>query len=371
MMMSENSKVSNEMTNNKPQKDQTEGISISQLILNFVALCRFLGTKWKFLLALALIGGISGFFYAYMSKPLYIAELTFVVESGSTKSSVSSYAGLAAQFGINLGGGSGGDVFQEENILPLLLSRFIIKKTLLEHFQNKGKDSILANKYIGMYQLHKLIEKLGTVQKIEYDQKSELSLAQELGLEIMFKKIINENIIADKDKKSGIFTLKVQSNDEEFSIDFCRNLLTNISAFYIDTKTGKIKRNMSILQNKTDSVYRMLHKSLVGQASSIDQNLNVVRQLGMVSSKTKEINLSIEQAEYSELKKNLETVKFDLLNETPLFQIIDKPVLPLDKIKVSKAKAIIIGSLLTMLSGIIYFVSKKVWKQALSDQQNN
>jgi len=339
-------------------------VSVKDIVESASAAISYLKSKWITLALALILGGAAGLVYSIVKKPEYTAELTFVVQSGSDKTSMSSYAGLAAQFGISLGSGSGGDIFQEENIVPLLLSRYIIKTTLRESFHAKKTDSLLITKYIDEYKLKKFIEKEAHVADIEYTKgTSELTIAQQQGLEIVFNQIIEKNLTIEKDKKSGIFTLRVQSSSEEFSLFFSKFLLKNISEFYVSTKTAKITRNLIILQNKTDSVYHLLRASLSSQASFMDQNPNMIKQIGMVSSKSKAINLSIEQAEYSELKKNLETVKFNLLNETPLFQIIDKPILPLEKKKASVSKSIILGGVIFMLLTALLLLLTNSWRK--------
>ena len=339
-----------------------DDISVKDIILSVTAAIYYLKRKWMTLALALLIGGGLGFIYSHLKRPEYTAELTFVVQSGSEKSAISSYAGLAAQFGINLGGGSVGDIFQEENIVPLLLSRYIIKTTLQESFHSINTDSLLVTKYIDVYELKKKIEKAANVSNIEYQKKPiGLTIGQQLGLEIIFNQIIEKNLTIEKDKKSGIFTLRVKSSSEEFSLLFSKFLLKNISEFYISTKTEKISRNLEILQNKTDSVYHLLRASITSQASFLDQNPNMIKQIGLVSNKSKAINLSIEEAEYSELKKNLETMKFNLLNETPLFQIIDRPVLPLEKTTTSALKSIILGGIILVFLTTVFILVSHSW----------
>ncbi len=70
---------------------------------------------------------------------------------------------------------------------------------------------------------------------------------------------------------------------------------------------------------------------------------------------------------YLEIIKNLEVSKITLLNETPIIQIIDKPILPLEDNKISKALAGILGAFLGGFLSISFFVFGKLFKDALAE----
>ena len=70
---------------------------------------------------------------------------------------------------------------------------------------------------------------------------------------------------------------------------------------------------------------------------------------------------------YLEIVKNLEISKLTLLNQTPIIQIIDRPILPL---KVEKKSKIFLGLLGAFLGGFLslfFFVFKKLFEDALSE----
>jgi hypothetical protein len=72
---------------------------------------------WSLLVSLANIGRV------YITFPTYEATLTFALEEG--ESAGGSIAGLASQFGYNIGG-SGGGAFTGYNLLELMKSRRLI-----------------------------------------------------------------------------------------------------------------------------------------------------------------------------------------------------------------------------------------------------
>ena len=70
---------------------------------------------------------------------------------------------------------------------------------------------------------------------------------------------------------------------------------------------------------------------------------------------------------YLEIIKNLEISKMTLLNQTPIIQIIDKPILPLEEDKISKTLAGILGGFLGGFLLVCFFVFRKLFKDALAE----
>jgi uncharacterized protein involved in exopolysaccharide biosynthesis len=71
----------------------------------------------------------------------------------------------------------------------------------------------------------------------------------------------------------------------------------------------------------------------------------------------RQVDVQANTAILTELVKQTELAKVTLRKETPLIQVIDRPILPLKKEKVGKAKGIIIGGFLggfLMLLGLIF-----------------
>ena len=68
---------------------------------------------------------------------------------------------------------------------------------------------------------------------------------------------------------------------------------------------------------------------------------------------------------YLEIVKNLEISKMTLLNQTPIINIIDKPILPLEEEKLSKTMAGILGGFLGGFLSFCFFIFGKLFKDAL------
>jgi hypothetical protein len=185
-----------------------------------------------------------------------------------------------------------------------------------------------------------------------------LSFTQDSLMGTFYKQIVSQGLSIDNIAKStSIIGVTYKSSDELFAKYFTEALVNNVSSFYIQTKTKRSAANVAILQNRLDSVQVAYNQALYSTAISADENINPARAVVGVPRIKSQANAQILGAEYGELVKNLEVAKMSLLQETPLIQIIDKPILPLKSENLGKLKAIIlgiiIGGILTMLGLII------------------
>ena len=314
---------------------QTDEMSLKDLIIIIKEWTHYLKSQWIIFVIVSFLGGLGGLAYAYFKKPLYIAETTFVLEDEKS-GGMGNYAGLASQFGINMGMEGGQGVFEGENLLALMRSRLMMEKALMSAITIDGKVQTLIEFYIDINRLREEWVKNGSALKeIHFpvnSDPSEFSSDQNSLLSGFHQSLINDFLVVEKlDKKSGIISLVVKSESELFAKYLSDALTKEVSEFYIETKTKKSSDNVKILQHQTDSVRRELNSSMVGMASSIDANPNpnMARQILRVTSQRKEGDVQINQAILVQLVQNVEIAKMSLRTETPLIQIIDSPIFPL------------------------------------------
>jgi hypothetical protein len=62
------------------------------------------------------------------------------------------------------------------------------------------------------------------------------------------------------------------------------------------------------------------------------------------------------------LVKNLELSKLSLRKETPLIQVIDKPILPLPMEKFGKSKGVLLGGFLAGFLVVIGLIGRRVFQ---------
>ena len=166
--------------------------------------------------------------------------------------------------------------------------------------------------------------------------------------------VIYENLsksslsVAQKDKKVSIVSMDVTSTNELFSLYFCEALARQVGKFYVDTKSKKARENMLILNRQTDSIRAELNSAITGVAIANDNTfmLNPALNVRRAPSARRQVDVQANTAILTELVKQSEMAKVTLRKETPLIQVIDRPILPLPKEKFGKAKGILLGGIL-------------------------
>jgi hypothetical protein len=346
----------------------SDEISLKELILKMQEWWKYLLSKWIIIVMAGMVGGVVGLTYAWLKKPIYKAELSFALQDEkSGGGGLSSALGLASQFGIDLGGGGAGGEFSGDNLLELMKSRSMVEKALLTADTINGKRITLAEFYIDFNKLREEWKDKPeeNIHFLPDANRSKFSLKQDSILGVFHKDLIKSNLTVDKvDKKLSIITLGVSSKNELFSKCFTEVLAKVVSDFYIQTKTGKASKNVDILQRQVDSVRRELNGAISGVASSIDAapNPNPLLQTLRVPSQRRTVDVTANTAILSELVKQFVIAKTSLLQETPLIQVIDRPILPLDKDKFGKLQGIFAGGAIAIFLLIGYLSVKRMLK---------
>lgn len=344
---------------------ESDEVTMKEIGLNLKNWLNLIFFNWRLLIFGIFLGGVLGLLASVLTKPIFTAELSFVIDDDRT-GGLGGAAGLASQFGLNFGGSSS-SAFSGDNLLELMKSRAIVQKTLLCSIGPNNES--LAELFIFSYGFQnkwKSELNLSTLKFPTNAPPEKLSRKQDSILSVLYKFIIKENLKVDKiDKKLSFVLVKVASNNEFFSKKFAEVLVKNVSDFYIETKTKKESNNFRILQKQSDSVRKELNQSISGLANALDINPNINPNMQKLTapSHKKQIDVQVNTAVLIELEKNLEISKISLRKETPLFQVIDQPLMPLEKTVLSKPKGILFGSIISLFFTIIYISMTEFWKQ--------
>jgi uncharacterized protein involved in exopolysaccharide biosynthesis len=364
--------MQSENISNNTNFDNDE-ISLKELILKIREWYQFLLTKWKLIILLSAIGGAIGLTYAFFQKPIYKADLTFAMEDEkSGGGGLSGALGLASSFGFDLGGGGAGGAFSGANLITLMKSRKIVEKTLLSPVAFKGKTISFADYYIAFNELREGWKKNPHLKNLNFPvtiDRSSFTLHQDSVLKEIFNDIItNSLVVAQADKKTSLISVSVNSIEEVFSKEFCETLAQVTSDYYVEIKSKKSRMNVEILQNQADSIRAELNSAITGVAAASDNvyNLNPAFNVKKTPSTRRQIDVQANTAILTQLVANLELSKVSLRKETPLIQVIDRPILPLDKYRVSKRKSLLLGGFLAGFLTVLYLVFTSLYKKIIA-----
>ncbi len=354
-----------------PATDTKEEISLKELILKFQQWWRYLLSKWLIIFIVGITCGALGLTYGWLQKPKYLAELTFVLEEGNKSGGLGAYAGIASQFGIDLGGMSGSSgVFAGDNIIEFLKSRLMVERALLSQVVANGKSMTLAEYYIDVTDMRAKWVKDAALKNLHFplnQERATFTLKQDSILREMYNGLLMSNLVVEKvDKKLSFISVNCISGDEFFSKVFTEHLVKEATTFYVNTKTKRSKANVDLLQSKADSIEKLMYKKTYSAALSQDLNRNPGRSVASVETEVTTRDKIVLQTMYTEVVKNLELSKLSMAQETPLIQIVDTPILPLKKQKLGKFKGLVTGGILGGFLIVVFLILKRIYKDIMS-----
>ncbi len=350
-----------------------ESISFKEVFNKILEQFRYLISKWLIIVILGLLGGACGLVYALFQKPTYTAGLTFAMEDEKNAGGgLSGALGLASTLGVDLGASAGG-AFSSSNLMELMKSRNLVEKTLLNPVQINGKEVTLAELYVITKELREKWKNRPLLRQVSYPPnkiRSSFSLQEDSVLGVIYKRLLMEGnlVVAQRDKKIGIISVDVEFENELFAKYFVETLVRETSEFYIESKSKKAKMNVAILQRQTDSIRSELNAAITGVAAANDNiyGLNSALNIKRVPTARKQVDVQANTAILTQLVTNLELAKVTLRKETPLIQIIDVPILPLIKEKVSKIKSILLGGVLAGFLTCVFLISRRWWRTIMA-----
>lgn len=348
-----------------------ENITLTVLVQRIKNWIAFMFSSWKRILLGTLLIGAVFFFYQFAKKSSYRAETTFVLESegGGIGGQLSSLANLT---GINLGSMSeGSSLFQIDNIIELYRSYRMMRKTLLTEVEVSSKRQRLITHYIEEAKLTKKLSEARVDFEIPDDQ---IKIRHDSVLKEVVEDILKYNLSVTKpSRKLTILSVAYSSKSQEFSKAFNETLVKHVNQFYLDTKTKKSGDNLGVLAHQTDSVKRVLDKTLADLADFEEKhpNLNPLRAKEQIPYQKLQIDAKASASVYEELVKNLEIAKISYRNNQPLIQVIDQPVLPLKNQKMKWYKAVVIGLVIGGVLMLFWVTMSYFYKLALREDKES
>lgn len=350
---------------------QSDEISLKELILKLKEWYAYLLSQWKIIVLAGIIGAALGLTYSFIKKPIYTATLSFALEDEkSGGGGLGSALGLASSIGLDLGGGGGG-IFSGSNLTELFKSRSMVEKTLLSPINIDDKVISLAEMYIQINGWRNKWEnnpKLVSIQFLPNADRKYFTRIQDSVMGVMYYNLSKSGLlVAQKDKKISIINVDVSSVNELFAKSFCEALAQKVGEFYVETKSKKARINMAILERQVDSVRGELNVAIKGVAVANDNtfNLNPALNIRRTPSVSRQVDVQANTAILTELVKQAELAKVTLRKETPLIQVIDRPIFPLPNERFGKIKGILLGGVLSGFLMVFFLILKKILKKVI------
>ena len=345
-------------------KEYNDEIQLKDILIKLSEYKAYLFKKKFVIIALSLAFCVLGVLVEIINDKEYNAELTFVVEDPQHGGgSLGEMSGVASQFGFDVGGNSS-TTFSESNILELLKSRGVVVAALLQKAKVNRKNDLLIEHYLTINKI-----KESWIENEDFDGVSfydKITYIHDSISGNIWKRIVADKLVVKmQSDQANIISLSYSSVNEELAKQFVEVLIDQMSKMYVVHQTAQAKNTLDFLQDRADSVFGELELAEEEFAKVKDINQRIVKASGRLKELQLMRRVEVLNTMYLEIIKNLELSKITLLNNTPIINIIDKPILPLEEVSESKTSLGILGAFLGGFLSVCFFIFRKLFKDAL------
>lgn len=315
-------------------KTEVHEVGFREVILTVRDYLRVVLRYWYLpLLGGLLLGGYR--YYAAAVQPVrYEASISFLVSEEPGKGGV----GLGSIFGqIGLGGSSGGGQ-NLERVLAFSTSMRLVNHVLLDSVEIDGVGDLMANHIIrqqGLEEEWEMADAYG-MTRLEHDSVPRMEQPERSILKAVYSYInFSEVPIIDREvgETTGIIYLYVRTRNEELSYQLCNRLFERLSEFYTTESAGQSRASVVRLEQRADSLRGALNRAEYELASLYDTRLNTNSRRAQLRQAQLSREVGILSLAHGQVIANLETAKFALGGQTPFFQVMDVPYLPLNRVR--------------------------------------
>ena len=331
------------------EKDLYPGeISIEEFSEKVKAKFNQVKKHWKGILMVSILFGLAGWFYAKQLPEYYAANILFILSSSDKQQSQDNL--IAQQLGLGQKGGNGEGLYTVQNFLGLLVHSKMIRETLLLPYPTENTHTF-ASKYMSLAgRKEKGI--FTTKEPYNPNNKEHISLLRGLAEEI--KPAL---VVKPAEDGTSFTQFSGRFENEEFAKYFTESLLNYTLNFYVEGKTKEIKNNIRQVEERKDSLLRLLtiksRRIANQQVQSI--SLNPAYSSAMVEGQIMSNEGEFLSKLYAESVASLEVVRSELRQQTPLFTIIEGAEYPLEQEIPARMKWFWAMLVLGFLLGVIYF----------------
>ena len=335
------------------QEQQADEISLKDILAEIRLWFRLAWRKSWLILPLALAFGALGYYYAKSKKPVYTAELKFILKSDNSASSALS--GLSSLLGSSTSASS----TSLERIIELVGAEKVVIDVLFTKNKIGQQEDFIINQIYQQFQFKKAWQKDSLLKNFQpFKTKKpieDMNVVERKALKRMIALVSGPKGILQKnfDKKSGIISLNTSSFSENLSIAITEQVYQTFVRFYINEASVTSNQNVDMLRRKVDSIRNELYAVQRTAAVQSDQALGVLLQQDRVENKSMAIKEQMLTVMYAEAQKNFQTYQTTQSMNKPIFSLIEEPFSPIEAKKTSKP---LFALLFAMGSGFITLV---------------
>lgn len=309
-----------------------------------------LKVKW-WIMIFSILTGSAFYLHTAQKELTYTARSTFMLQEN-----VHYYSDNRDPYGVY------GDVSRvdEYKVVELGSSKRIINAALKHTKEVNNVNDLLLNHFLNIYSNEELQKSKSTFQD---EKHSEIDKKLNYVYNIIAK---DKSLLSLKlDETTEIFFLSVKTINEALSIELANAIYEEITSFYVKKSIEKSEFTYNVLTERINSVMLQLNTTQEQFILLKDKNRNLFSTRYEIETIKLEQEIEILRNIYRGLFEKKETVEFNLNNEMPIFQLIDKATSPIRPHKKSTVLAFLAGILFGGFLSIGFIILRKALRDTL------
>ena len=324
MLVADQPEVRNALPTDMPARDNHQGI------------LEILAARWHMVLLVPVAFGVAAWLTSFALTSYYTSATTFITDAAEPQGANGNFAGVAAQLGLSA---AAAPTKSPQFFADLLRSRSVFEAVLASKIPEPGRASATDSiRVLDLYSrkkgdaAHRLadgIRELGKHTSVSVNPRTSIVELLVAAPQPAASKLVTERFVASL----GRFNLTTRQSQ-------ARERLRFVSLRLAEARDS-LAREEAIQQDFLQS-NRAIRNSPALEAD----NERISRQLTMY------------QETYETVRREYESARVDVINDTPVLTIIDSAMVPLRRSAPQRGMIALLGALLGAFAALAYLFAK-------------
>lgn len=355
-----------------------EQVSTKEFFLSVFNYFHYLGKHWQLLLLALVVGTIIDTINntILQSADTYSGQTTFhlELEGGAAQNQL---GGFASAFGINAGAPTqGGSLLSSSNFEAIILSVNVFQNAFMREIQIGNRKELFINYFIDSSDIKRkewagnLIRPASPFLNYRFKKKrmEDFTPFENQILSEVYTKLYDITRV-EPEEGTSLITIHATTTSEKLTKDWIETLMAATEEFYKEMKTKKTRQILKLQENRLDSLaYAMKYNDKRIARLTFD-NPNVVDPSGLMrQQQVSRDNTYLSNQYYTQLA-NVEALNRLIIEQTPIFTVLEPVRLPLSIIK-KTGFSTRVGGLIGLVAMILIISIRKTYLDIMSDKSN-
>jgi hypothetical protein len=357
---------------------QETQISTKEFLKRVFDFFKNLGNNWQLLLIALLVGTCFDLLKNNVidKSKTYFGEMTFHLELEGGAGGGGQLGGLAANFGFGGGMQAGGaDLFNAKNFEAIMLSGNVFQNAFMKEVTVKGKKMLFINYYIDSSDIKTnewaatLFRAASPYANYKFTKKpiEEFTPYENQIFADVYTKLFTATTIEPLEK-SSLIKIHAGTTNEILTKVWIENLIASTETFYKTMKTKKTKQLLVVQERRLDSLSYMIKNTDRKMARVTFENPNVVDPGGILKQQQVTRDNTYMTNQYYTQMANVETLNRLIIEQTPIFTVLEPVRLPLAIIE-KKGINTRLGGIICFFAAILVISLRQTYRDIFSDNQ--